>query len=185
MRFKLMGVMVLLTILLGVTVAQGQELFAPFAVNGSIDNGTPFIEYPFTVLTDNSDLIVDIAKTSGDLDTLLYLVDNTGTIIGDNDDFGDTTNSRIEFPRVPAGQYTVVATRYKSIAGDSTGEFEMNVNLRRAEFGVPEYRLSPEDLAAAGYPAIEPRERADWTVLAYYGGDNNLEEGVIDDFNEF
>ncbi len=42
----------------------------------------------------------------------------------------------------------------------------------------------PLDLAF-GYPQLEPRPLAEWTILAYYGGDNDLESHILNDFNEF
>jgi hypothetical protein len=35
-----------------------------------------------------------------------------------------------------------------------------------------------------GYPAMSPKPTADWTVLAYFGGDNDLEQSAITDFDE-
>lgn len=38
---------------------------------------------------------------------------------------------------------------------------------------------------ATDYPDLEPRPLAEWTILAYYGGDNDLESHILNDFNEF
>jgi len=38
---------------------------------------------------------------------------------------------------------------------------------------------------AFGYPELEARPMAEWTILAYYGGDNDLESHILNDFNEF
>jgi hypothetical protein len=35
-----------------------------------------------------------------------------------------------------------------------------------------------------GYPALSPRPTAEWTVLAYFGGDNDLEQSALVDFDE-
>src|SRR4030095_16659187 len=38
---------------------------------------------------------------------------------------------------------------------------------------------------AAGYPTMAPAAMANWTVLVYMGGDNNLEDGLENDLDEF
>lgn len=35
------------------------------------------------------------------------------------------------------------------------------------------------------YPIMQVREPADWTIFAYYGGDNDLEPHILNDANEF
>ncbi len=156
-------------------------------VTGSIDDQTPFVEIPLSVPEDNTALTVDIQPLSGDLDTLLYLVDGAGAIVAENDDRerGDYS-SLIEFPAAEAGQYTIIATRYGVIDGSSSGEFELVIRQGNTdETAALNYDISAEAIAAAGFPQIEPRETADWTVIAYYGGDTNLEPGIMNDFNEF
>ena len=156
-------------------------------VTGSIDDQTPFVEIPLSVPEDNTALTVDIQPLSGDLDTLLYLVDGAGAIVAENDDRerGDYS-SLIEFPAAEAGQYTIIATRYGVIDGSSSGEFELVIRQGNTdETAALNYDISAEAIAAAGFPQIEPRETADWTVIAYYGGETNLEPGIIKDFQEF
>jgi hypothetical protein len=36
----------------------------------------------------------------------------------------------------------------------------------------------------SGYPTLPPRPTAEWTVLAYFGGDNDLEQSALVDFDE-
>ncbi|MCU0498570.1 MAG: clostripain-related cysteine peptidase [Anaerolineae bacterium] len=35
------------------------------------------------------------------------------------------------------------------------------------------------------FPTIDPQPMAEWTILAYYGGDNDLENHILNDVNEF
>lgn len=35
------------------------------------------------------------------------------------------------------------------------------------------------------FPTLEPQPMAEWTILAYYGGDNDLENHILNDVNEF
>jgi hypothetical protein len=165
-----------------VLVAQDGE-----TLTGVIDNDSPFIEFPINVEEQGGTIVADIQALSGDLDTLLYLVDSNGGIVAENDDRvrGDT-NSLLIFPQADVGMYTLIATRYKVERGDSTGEFELQVSVETGALAEEvTYLVSDEDLIAAGFPDIEVRAEAEWTILAYYGGDNNLEPGIINDFDEF
>jgi hypothetical protein len=165
-----------------VIAQQGEQL-----INGTIDNNTAYVEFSFTVEQDDSTIVLDIVPVSGDLDTLLYLVDSNGIIVDENDDRSRTDySSRIEFPHADAGAYTAIATRYGVGDGSSSGDFQMIVDVSAGEAITDfSYSVSPSDLSAAGFPEVGPNEEADWTILAYYGGDTDLEAGLINDFNEF
>lgn len=156
-------------------------------VTGLIDNNTPFVEYPIQVANSGTTIILDIKPTSGNLDTLLYLVDSNGNIVSENDDRvrGDTS-SRIVFPQAERGNYTAIATRFGVADGTSSGNFELLIELQA---GTTEtslaYRVAPEDLHMTGFRDVDVRPQAEWTIIAYYGGDNNLEPGLQFDFDEF
>ncbi len=156
-------------------------------LSGFIDNETPYLELAFSVARTGSQITVDMLPTSGDLDTLLYLVDNTGNIIDQNDDRvrGDVS-SLIEFPSARSGQYRVIATRYGVQNGDTSGDFDLKVIVTPPKVEEPiAYDVSPEAIRASGFPDIEVRAEADWTVFAYYGADTDLEPGLLKDFKEF
>lgn len=155
---------------------------------GTVDNDSPFVEIQFDVPQDGSLLNLELNAISGDLDTLLYLVDRDGNILAENDDriAGQDTNSFIEFPQADAGRYLVIVTRYGVVDGTSSGEFELIINISQGEVvATLNYDVSDEALASAGYPEMEVRPRSAWTVIAYYGGDNNLEPSLEVDFKEF
>lgn len=155
-------------------------------ITGVIDQAAPYVAIPVVVDEAGSTIIADIRVLSGDLDTVLYLVDSAGLIVAENDDRSRTdTSSYLVFPEASSGAYTIIATRYNVAAGETSGEFELLIDIQRKTEEAPSYRVSPEDLAATGFPVIEVRPEADWVVLAYYGGDNDLEPGVMNDFNEF
>lgn len=158
------------------------------SLTGRIDNASPFFEVPIAVFDDNSILRISLVATSGNLDPLLYLVDNNGNIIAENDDVADgDTNSYIEFIRPPFGKYTVIATRFGVDRGDTTGEFSLTIAQESATATeLPlELVLDEESLADAGYPQLAPHDEAEWTVLVYSGGDSNLEASVMNDLDEF
>lgn len=153
---------------------------------GKIDANTPFYDIPFNVRRTGSTIQLDLAAVSGDLDTLMYLVDARGNIVAENDDRvrGDT-NSLIVFPQAAAGQYRVIATRYGVKKGKTSGQFRLLIDVEEYEAARYTYSVTPGALLDAGYPALEPRPEAQWTVLAYYGGDTNLEAGILNDLKEF
>lgn len=159
-----------------------------FIQRGTLNDASPFEEILLHVDEDNSLLRITMLPTSGDLDTLLYLVDQRDTIVAENDDrsrAGASSGSYIEFAQASAGEYRIIATRYNVTRGKTSGDFELSVEILPGAVQLPNYDLSDAALLAAGFPPVEPRPEADWTVLAYYGGDTNLEAGILDDFKEF
>ncbi len=153
---------------------------------GTIDDAQPYMRIPVTVPENGLTLIADMRPAEGsDLDTLLYLVDQEDNILAENDDRarGDSS-SLIVFPQADAGDYALIATRYKVAAGDSQGDFELTVTFDQGAASLL-FDTSRAALEAAGYPLVEPSPVADWTVLVYYGGDNNLEPGILNDLDEF
>ncbi len=154
-----------------------------FSVSGTIDDDTPFVDIPLTIGADGANVIIDIVPTGGDLDTLLYLVDSRGAIVAENDDRarGDFS-SLIEFPDAEAGLYSIIATRYGVEDGDSSGTFELRVDITEPSAAI-QAEAQAVDLSA--FPDLPVRETAEWTVMVYYGGDNDLEAGILNDLREF
>jgi hypothetical protein len=189
LRIWLWGLFVSLFAVVLPVVAQDFQGF-----NGRIDNDTPYHEHKVIVYQTGATIIADIRPVRGDaggnLDTLLILVDDNNNIVAENDDRVRKVDksSRIEFPEAQAGEYTVIATRYGVDRGKTAGDYRLTIQvvaperIRKPNY---DYDVSDEALLAAGYPATAPRPKADWTVLVYYGGDNNLEQGIIDDYREF
>ena len=144
MKFRLMLVWCVVLILF---IAQTTQAQNSSVTTGFIDNNTPFIEYPIQVANSGTTIILDIKPTSGNLDTLLYLVDGNGNIVSENDDRvrGDIS-SRIAFPLADAGNYTAIATRFGVADGTSSGDFELLIELQAGttETAMP-YRVSPDD----------------------------------------
>ena len=159
-----------------------------FIVEGRIDDTSNWVSTPLTVAAEQAgkSLVIDLAPTSGDLDTLLYLVDSNNNIIEVNDDrSGNDLSSLIIFPRIFEGDYQIISTRFNIETGTTSGDFILNVSYAETNPPPPAYRVSDADLAEAGFPILEPRPLAEWTILSYYGGDTNLEPDIIRDFKEF
>jgi hypothetical protein len=154
---------------------------------GKIDDTTPFIEIPIRIENDGDTVSITAQATSGDLDTLVYLVDANSAIVAENDDRAtDDTDSSLTFLQAPQGDYTVIVTRFGVEEGKTSGEYDLDIQTSAPTIiEEQQYDVSDEALAQAGYPALDPKPQAEWVVLAYFGGDTNLEPGVMNDFNEF
>jgi hypothetical protein len=173
-------------LLLSLTIITAQDDLAP--ITGTINDDVMFHEVSFVVEEDNSTVEIIMQRTGGNLDTLIYLLDSLGVIIGTNDDAsrGDQTLSSLRQPGLQAGNYTVVATRYKLTQGDTSGDFTLTIAISPyVAQTYDDYDVSPETIAEVGYPEPDPAAMADWTILVYYGADTNLEGALIDDLDEF
>ena len=100
------------------------------SVTGRITNGENgyFDAYCFEG-AEGDEVIIDVIGTSGDLDTLVRLWDNTiETLYEENDDFEDgNTDSQIVFTLPGDGDYLILVSRYELEDGDSTGNFELTL----------------------------------------------------------
>jgi hypothetical protein len=177
--------LICIIVLLSLPVVTAQDDIFPFT--GLINDDVIFHEIPFVVSEDNSTVEVTMERGYGDLDTLIYLLDDSGIIIGTNDDAqrGDQTQSYLRQLGLQAGDYTVVATRYKLTQGDTTGGFSLTITVSPYTEEIQDYDVSVETLIATGYPEFETKAEADWTILVYYGADTNLEGALINDLDEF
>lgn len=166
------------------TSAQGELTLVE---TGTINTVNPFDSLTFSIEDRDTSVVIDMRAASGDLDTKVYLLDESGEIVAVNDDRErGVRDSRLVFPNAPLGDYTIIATRYQGREGTTTGDYDLTVEQQRAADEVPlRYDVSDEALMAAGFPDVPARPQAAWTILAYYGGDTNLEAGIITDFNEF
>ena len=121
------------------------------ATDGTISNDT--FEVSLTFEGQAGDVVtIDVAATSGDLDTVLILRGPDGSVVAENDDISITmTDSRIEGMTLPqSGTYTVVVSRYGGASGASEGDFRLEV-----------YEGQPVDAqeptaTATGEPTLEP-----------------------------
>lgn len=95
------------------------------AHTGQIDNRTQTIAYPIELAAGQT--VYAVAETtSGDLDTVLRLLDPEGNPVALNDDRGDgSLNSAVAHTARESGTYTVSMERYRS--GDSSGDFQLQI----------------------------------------------------------
>ena len=171
--------------LLGAVIVSAQDPSTQ-RITGTIDSDTPFQMIPLGLSQSGQTITVDMRPTSGNLDTMLYLVDAQGAIVAENDDRSpDDESSLIVYDQAPPGEYQVVATRYNVTSGDSSGDFELTIEFSPTNIISIEYDLSEAALREAGFPILSRRPQAEWTIFAYYGGDTDLEAGVLNDLKEF
>lgn len=198
---SLLGLVLVFSMTVGVATTPAQQddvqSSQQWLFSGEINNQNPFDLHQIEVGVDG-DLRIDMryVPDSGDsLDTYVYLLDENNIIIDFNDDrteFDDPNagirDSLLRVNNVAPGTYNIVATRVFELSGTTTGEYTLDVSLnpKSGQSALLDlYDVSPQALAAAGYPQMEPRPRAEWAVLAYYGADTNLEGDILTDFVEF
>ncbi len=152
-----------------------------------IDDNQYYVQYPLNDVQDGDTITIDARATAGDLDlyTGIFFGD---TVVAENDDRDNSTkDSYLEYPQAEAGDYTVVVTRYGYEQGETSGSFEASVKVGKGTTTITTSTTGTDTTAiAVGYPVIAPTPNiADWTVLVYMGADNNLEDGLINDLDEF
>ncbi len=162
------------------TGSQGQTF------SDNIDDNQYYVQYPLNGVHEGDTITISAQATSGDLDlyTGIFFGD---TVVAENDDCDNSTkDSCLEYPQAQAGDYTVVVTRYGYEKGETSGSFEASVKVGKGTTTIASNNNNTTTEIAAGYPVIAPTPNiADWTVLVYMGADNNLEDGLINDLDEF
>jgi len=102
----------------------------------------------------------------------------------------------LEYAEAAAGDYSVIVTRYGFEEGNTEGEFELSIKVSGGGGGIVADAGDTvvsnagdtvvSNPVAAGYPVMNPTPSiAEWTVLVYMGADNNLEDGLVNDLDEF
>jgi hypothetical protein len=77
---------------------------------------------------------VTIDMTSTAFDTYLYLLDPTPAVVAKDDDFGDTTNSRITFTLPTSGTWTIGAT---SLLANQVGAYTLTIQCTEGTTTTP------------------------------------------------
>ena len=111
-------------------IANPQTIVQGTPLRGAITNEQAFQAYTF-VAQENETLNISLSAISGNLDTLLMLLDSSGNLVELSDDIiaGTNTNSAItSFPILRTGEYTILATRYGKEFGGTEGEYEILIS---------------------------------------------------------
>jgi len=119
---------------------------------------------------------IQMSKESGNLDTSLILTDTLGNEIFYNDDdlANDTTNSYIRSATLSAdGFYSIVATRYQTSGGSSSGNFRLKFSLEQAGTAT-----------SARYAALDPADSgtisSDGTIYIDYSAGDRVSTGNVE-----
>ncbi|MBK8135282.1 MAG: pre-peptidase C-terminal domain-containing protein [Chloroflexi bacterium] len=142
--------------------AQKTELVDGFPARGVINGSFYYDLYTFTG-TANQVVAISMTRQSGNLDTLLLVLDPNNQIISDNDDIvaGNVTDSAINNPplRLPVdGQYTVIATRYGKDVGGTAGEYDILLQTQTTAL--------PQDIVDLGLPTGDIQMTLVWNTNA-------------------
>ncbi len=95
-------------------------------VRNTIDNANWGWSYAIDAVAGREYVVRMESDGSGDLDCLLALVDSSETILLQDDDGGGERNSQMVFTLPAAGRYYIVATRYNTDTGQTTGGFRLS-----------------------------------------------------------
>lgn len=113
---------------------QSQLADAPSVAPGQPARGTLSFENPFDVYVfegQQGEIVnIGLNQISGNLDTLLYVLDPNGNLLQVNDDavVGDVTNSLVGNLTLQFdGQYIVLATRFGILYGATSGGYELTL----------------------------------------------------------
>jgi hypothetical protein len=100
------------------------------SVNGSIRQNKKFDLYVFDGEAGQV-ATIGMQGRNGTLDTVLFLIDPSGTQVAQNDDAsGETTDSVInEFTLSADGRYTIIATHFGGLYGVTSGDYNLTLRL--------------------------------------------------------
>ncbi len=103
-------------------------------VNGEISDAVASQLWTFDGVAGNTVTITMRSRPGSSLDSYLFLLDSTGTVLAENDDADDpnvgSLNSQIVRYTLPAtGTYTIRATRYAEEYGSTSGSYMLNLRL--------------------------------------------------------
>ncbi|MCA0458440.1 MAG: clostripain-related cysteine peptidase [Chloroflexi bacterium] len=152
---------------------------------GEINDNDYYLQFPLENVQDGDTITIDARATSGDLDLYIGIFYGDDVVAENDDRDNSTKDAYLEYPLAEAGDYTVVVTRYGYEQGETTGEFELTIKVGKGNTTIVA-DPGTDVVIAEGYPVIAPTPNiADWTILVYMGADNNLEDGLINDLDEF
>lgn len=112
----------------GATLESALLLWYGDEVRGLIDRDYPARYYSFGAM--RGDVItVTMNRASRDLDPLVAILDEAGTVLAEDDDSGPSNNALIQSYIIPAtGRYYVQATRFDRAQGTTTGDYILRLD---------------------------------------------------------
>lgn len=134
---------------------------------GSIDETTPSVTYRFRGRADTN-IDISMQRTGGDLNCYLYLLDETGQLLFEDNDSGGNGDAQIAYTLPSDGEYLVVATRLGQAQGTTSGSYVLTLTADADPVDVP------LDIETDDPPAM-PEALANLPELVY----GQTVEGVI------
>jgi hypothetical protein len=123
-HFRLSVLLLIVLALLTVPAAAQDEPFG----SGTIDENAPNVQFTVDLQAGES-LTAYTEATSGDLDTILSLIDPAGIVVQDNDDFPEMgLNSAVVYTALESGTYLLKVSAY----GSTSGDFDLYVIIGEA-----------------------------------------------------
>lgn len=119
------AILIAMLLITGSVLAQDQPSISTFS--GYIDSQVPMKEYPLEMQPGQAVLVIAEA-TSGDLDTVIYLLDSEGAIVSSNDDrSSDSYDSALGYISEEGGRYTLQVTRYEG--SETSGYYRVTIKI--------------------------------------------------------
>ncbi len=135
---KVTVVLVLAILVLNTTIpsqmalAQGGTIQYNQTVSGTIETRNPIERWTFNGNAGES-IEISMRRASGDLDCYLQLVGPNNEVIANNDDDRGSTDSRITVTLATTGAFHILATRYASIEGTTSGNYSLELKTVNQE----------------------------------------------------
>ena len=124
------------------------------SVQGTIDQTTPSVTYKFQGMASDTVTVV-MSRAGGDLDSYLYLLDETGQLVfEDNDSGGENGNARMVYTLPTDGTYLITATRLGQAQGTTSGSFLLDLLSNAAPPPVATEEQEPAPVLPPDYAAF-------------------------------
>ncbi len=121
---------------------------------GTIDSAISAVTYRFQG-SEGDTVTITMSRTDGDLDSYLYLLDETGQLMfEDNDSGGGNGDARITYILPAGGTYLIVATRLGQAQGPTSGSYRLDLQSDALSVGAE----APPD-------GLEPTLPAEYATL--------------------
>ena len=131
---------------------------------GTIDGSTPSVVYRFRGSTGDT-VTVNMSRAGGDLNSYLYLLDEGGQLLfEDNDSGGQNGNASMSYTLPADGLYLVVATRLGQNQGLTSGSFLLELLSDAPAQAVGTDDADPDDVGGA---PVLPAEYAELPQISY------------------
>ncbi len=140
-----------------VTLQGSETLQFGETVTGTLDDSEYRRMYAFDGRAGDT-VEIALSRQAGDLDPMLFLIDQHGVILSVSDDGGAGTDALIALQRLSEdGRYFVVATRFGQAHGSTSGQYSLRIDRIGSEGNDPGTVLRYGDNVRGAIDAANPR----------------------------